>query len=90
VWELDAEGRLTRPVGCEPQARGLVLGDLLAWPSDGHAHSAREPLPLGRVRLVAGADGFAPRTFELELVEGLPCSARIELAALAPRSSERR
>ncbi|HVS17887.1 MAG TPA: carboxypeptidase-like regulatory domain-containing protein [Planctomycetota bacterium] len=90
VWELDAQGRLTRPVGCEPQARGLVLGELLAWQSDGRAHSAREPLPLGRIRLVAGADGFAPRTFELDLVEGLPCVARIELAALAPRSSERR
>jgi hypothetical protein len=81
LWELDERGRITRPVGCEPHARGLVFGDLLAWP-DGIAHAAREPLPLGRVRLLAGADGFAPREFELELVAGEPCEARIALSAL--------
>lgn len=81
VWELDAEGRLTRPVGCEPEAYGLFFGDLLGWPADGSARAAREPLPLGRVRLVAGADGYAPRTFELDVVEGAPCELRIELSA---------
>lgn len=89
LWELDEHGRIARPVGCEPHARGLVLGGLLAWP-DGVAHAAREPLPVGRMRLIAGAEGFAPREFELDLVEGVPCEARIELSALERQGCTRR
>lgn len=81
VWELDARGAPVRPVAWEPlSASTPALRDHTWVP--GRAHFTREPLPVGRVRLLAGAEGFAPREFELDLVDGVPFQARIELLPL--------